>query len=1248
MTIKLGPFELDRPIGRGGMGEVWSGRHVEQDVPVAIKVLTREGARHEAFADAFRNEVLSIARLHHPGIIMVLDYGVIEPRTAISSGGRLVEASPFIAMELARYGSLREYMGSLRWPELKAVLLTILDALAHAHARGVIHRDLKPQNILLGCGEANAIKLTDFGLAHTSKRDDEERSDEVEAGWGTPAYMAPEQFRGLWRDYGPWTDLYALGCMAFELATGDVPFTGSSKWTLGRGHILGDIPRMFARFPVPSGFDGWVVRLLQKDPHHRFVRAADAALALLALGDVENSTVHDRQVFTGRFGAIESEIIPEQDVAIAYLTRAVDSSRLEAELEEDARAHGAGEGLQERIVSRESGAFMGPARRDGENTQVFVGARGRAIATDEYATVLDSGPSFIGDVEGASELDEGFVPQATVEELVVPSVVSSPPVPLSWRRRSTAPASLRLAGAGLGLFGLRELPIVGRDAERDMLWQVLREVHDTGQPRAVVLRGVSGVGKSKLARWFCARAHELGSATVFKAVHSPMRAPVDGLMPMFSRHLRTFGLEREATFERARRYLERRWVQEPAEWELLTDIISPEAGFDLEQGMVSIGPSQRVYSHKQRHAVLLRLLEREAEDRPLILWMDDVQWGAEAAIFAKRLIEEAENLPEALPVVVLMTVRDDALEVDSLEAMILDQICRSHYCYSVELSELTRENVDELIHELLALEPELAEQVMERARGNPLFIAQLVGELVSADKLEVGATGFRLKSHEVLSLPDDLHELWQARLARVLAKYGDEQQVCLEVGSALGVEVSFVEWVNACKHCSTTIEHALYDELFARGILVQTRDGWAFAHGLLRESLERSARDAGRWEQVNRACATMVLSVYQPGVHDYYERCARHLLEAREYQQALEPMYFASRSRVEVSDFDVALRWLDERDRLIAVLGLAESDARRGMGDLLRASIADHQGHYLDARRWAVCVIDAAREHGWKHLYARAHVAAAFATLHRGATEEAESLFAVAMTSDPHVQLDRPSQIQLDAEIGLARVAQRRGELRTASERFHNAMRWAELLSDQLAIATCLNGLGDVARQARDLEVARERAQRALAITEELGNHILIADCYNDLSEIERLEGDYERAAEYANRAAGLYRSVGSTQSRRARRNIAYIDMFRGNYDAALALFSELAEHFRQNHDFGQLSLVVVGMLPCLAALGRVPELRAQLSLTDRLLSSTSRRDDDVWVACDIAAKLLDARGFGADAERVREVARRYAPSMGE
>ena len=1247
MTIKLGPFELDRPIGRGGMGEVWSGRHVEQDIPVAIKVLTREGARHEAFADAFRNEVLSIARLHHPGIIMLLDYGVIEPRTAISSSGRLVEASPFIAMELARYGSLREYMGSLRWPELKAVLLTILDALAHAHARGVIHRDLKPQNILLGCGEADAIKLTDFGLAHTSVSDDEERSDEVEAGWGTPAYMAPEQFRGLWRDYGPWTDLYALGCMAFELATGDVPFTGNSKWTLGRGHIMGEIPRMFPRFPVPSGFEGWVVRLLQKEPHHRFVRAADAALALLALGDVENSSEHDRQVFTGRFGSVESEIIPEQDAALAYLTQAVDSSLLEAELEQDARAHQSGEGLQDRIVSRESGMFMVPERREGSPAQIFVGEPGRAIATDEYAaTVLESGPSFIEDI--VDEFEEGVAPQATLEEFIVPSVVNSPPVPLSWRRRSTVPASLRLAGAGLGLFGLRELRLVGRDAERDMLWQVLREVHDTGQPRAVVLRGSSGVGKSKLARWFCARAHELGSATVFKAVHSPMRAPVDGLMPMFSRHLRTFGLGREATFERTRRYLERLWVQEPAEWELLTDIISPEVDLEREQGMASIGSYQRAYSPQQRHAVLLRMLEREAEDRPLILWMDDIQWGAEAALFAKRLIEEAENHPEALPVVVLMTVRDDALEADSLEAMILDQIGTSNHCYTVGLSELEQGSVDELIHELLALEPGLARQIMERARGNPLFVAQLVGELVSADKLEVGATGFQLKSDEVLSLPDDLHELWRARLARVLSKYGDEQQICLEVGCALGVEVSFVEWVNACKHCSTTIEHSLYDELFARGILVQTRDGWAFAHGLLRESLERSARDAGRWEQVNRACATMILSVYQPGFQDYYERCARHLLEAREYQQALEPMYFASRARVEISDFDAALAWLDERDRLIAVLGLADSDARRGMGDLLRASIADHQGSYLDARRWAVSVIDAARAHGWKHLYARAHIAAAFATLHRGATEEAESLFEVARATDQHQHLEGPSQVQLDAEIGLARVAQRRGELRTAAERFGNAKQWAELISDRLAVATCLNGLGDVARQARDLSAARERARRALEITEELGNHILIADCYNDLSEVERLEGDYERAAEYANKAAALYKSVGSTQSRRARRNIAYIEMFRGNYEVALGLFTALAEHFRRNHDFGQLSLVVVGMLPCLAALERVPELRAQLSLTDRLLSSTSRRDDDVWIACDIAARLLDARGFTADAERVREVARRYAPSMGE
>src|SRR5690606_15752040 len=120
--------------------------------------------------------------------------------------------------------------------DVRGVLLSILDALAHAHARGVVHRDIKPGNILLGGHDdlRPGVKLADFGLARGSEDFGEERSVA-----GTPVYMAPEQFRGAWRSFGPWTDLYSLGIVAWELVCGKPPYVDSNVRNLGALHLRG-------------------------------------------------------------------------------------------------------------------------------------------------------------------------------------------------------------------------------------------------------------------------------------------------------------------------------------------------------------------------------------------------------------------------------------------------------------------------------------------------------------------------------------------------------------------------------------------------------------------------------------------------------------------------------------------------------------------------------------------------------------------------------------------------------------------------------------------------------------------------------------------------------------------------------------------------------------------------------------------------------------------------------------------------
>ncbi|MFO0653369.1 MAG: protein kinase [Polyangiales bacterium] len=253
-------LELLARVGVGGHAEVWRARHVRSRMPVAVKVLSRIASSEEA-ALAFQTELLAIAQLRHPHVVRLLDYDTDCPG-----------APPFVVMEWAE-GTLhrarpRNFEGLTRW------LDAILSALAHAHAVGVVHCDVKPRNVLLVDGRP---KLADFGIARLREAGPAMRRPKV---WGTPAYAAPELFAAPWC-VGPWTDLYATGITAFELVSGTLPF--GDRTDAIRGHAA-PLPELVPRFAVPEGLADWLATLCAKEPANRFQRAAEAQAALRHLG----------------------------------------------------------------------------------------------------------------------------------------------------------------------------------------------------------------------------------------------------------------------------------------------------------------------------------------------------------------------------------------------------------------------------------------------------------------------------------------------------------------------------------------------------------------------------------------------------------------------------------------------------------------------------------------------------------------------------------------------------------------------------------------------------------------------------------------------------------------------------------------------------------------------------------------------------------------------------------------------------
>ena len=261
------------------MASIWSGRHLESGIPVAAKLIP-PGKLTDKTRASLTREVQTAASLDHPGIICIVDQGTIDAAAARASDGRIDAGAPYLIMEFCSH-TLGSLVPITSWGELRTILVSLLDALAYAHARGVIHRDLKPGNVLFGGPEdlRPGLKIADFGIAHALDAPDPETG--ARKLMGTPRYMSPEQVEGDPRLLGPGTDLYSLAAMVFKCVHGHGPFQTSGARLL-YDHLRTPAPRLDLPPGFPPGLADWTAWLLHKDV---FQRPASAAAALRALPD---------------------------------------------------------------------------------------------------------------------------------------------------------------------------------------------------------------------------------------------------------------------------------------------------------------------------------------------------------------------------------------------------------------------------------------------------------------------------------------------------------------------------------------------------------------------------------------------------------------------------------------------------------------------------------------------------------------------------------------------------------------------------------------------------------------------------------------------------------------------------------------------------------------------------------------------------------------------------------------------------
>lgn len=796
-------YRADALLGRGGMGEVWRCHDLEQKHDVAIKFVRAEFLSDPGAARLFHAEVVAVARLNHPGIIPVYDLLRDE------------QGATLLVMEY-RKGSSLGALARLDWPTIRDVLLQILEALAYSHARGVLHLDIKPENVIVERGADPAAKqqlratLLDFGVARVRRPGRGiERWFDRDAVIGTVEYMAPEQCAGTFERLGPWSDLFSVGAMAFELCAGFRPFPGASDHAGLIRRLQEPPPRLVPGVAgVPPGLDELISVLLALEPRSRPLYAADVLQALRRL---------------------DAEFAPPAPHPSEPL---IDAERFAPEA----------------------------------ITLAFEGAT-------PTTAVLHSAPI---------DLPALFSQPPSLAR----SLPMDPALAAVAERTFTADAELPPTGA-YGLFGLRDLPLLGRHDERRAVWSAVRGTVLQHRPHVVLLEGPAGVGKSRIARDAMERAVETGLCFAMQTSWSAEGSGDEGLRGLLENLLDTRGRAAPEVRARLDFWLDRIPGQHRAfarEVELLLRPprdAAPDAGLPLR--------------------VAMEALARAAALRPVILWLDDVQWsrGEAEALF----IALGERDPP-LPVCVIATVRSEEVE----DRPSYELFASARATERVVVDRLDLEATRRLVRGLLDVDEELCDLLAARAEGNPLFVTQLLRQLVLAEVVERRDGRYRLaRAFDLSSIPADIGALWKRRVEQSGA--GRRELAALAfVRDRVSLEVAG----ELARAIGPALEISIACALSA-GLIHIAGGAYVWEHGLLREYLIRTA-DRVEAPVLHAAAAQALAPLVDR--EDVQEERAQHLRKAGRIREACEAMLEAglwSLRRAELvprrARFQGLLRW---------------------------------------------------------------------------------------------------------------------------------------------------------------------------------------------------------------------------------------------------------------------------------------------------------------------------------------------------
>jgi tetratricopeptide (TPR) repeat protein len=870
-------FEVEKRAGAGGMATVYRAVDRTTGQPVALKVLG--GDEH---SDRFAREVTLLAELSHPAIVRYVAHGDTP------------EGERWLAMDWLEGETLARRLTRAGLTLRQSVRLgrRVAAALAVAHRRGVVHRDVKPSNLFLPDGDLERVVLLDFGVAHVS----------VGATFtgvmvGTPGYMAPEQARGD-AELDASADVFSLGCVLFECVTGRAAFAGDHAMALLAKILLEDVPRISSfRRDAPPELEALLLRAMHKEPLERPRDGAAFAEELLALGDISAAlpapsavrgrvlTEHENR-FLSVVLAAARDPLPDDDaptLAGARPPRDPPARALPA-LRQELRGA--------RVEKLADGSVMVLLAGSAVATDMAAQAARAALAMRKY---LPGAPMAIA--SGHGDLDEGSMGEVLERAAqLVASFAGETAVRLDQLTAGLLDARFDVGGdtGGLVLRGEREIgkarrtllgratPFVGRGRELALLEGVCAESAGESVARAVLVTAPAGGGKTRLFQELMSR---LSGGQVWIGRGDPMKvgSPFGLVGNMLAR---AAGLVDGEPLEVRQKKLRARVARHVAAGEVarVAAYLGELCGVPFPVGEhASLRAARRepMLKNAEMRQAWEEWLAAECAAGPLLLVVEDLHWGDLPSV---TLIDGALRSLKNRPLVALALARPEVHEL-------FPKLWAERGLTELRLSELTDRAAEKLVTEVLGeVAPPTVQALVAQAAGNPFYLEELIRAV--ADGRD--------------RLPETVLAMVEARLERL----EPEARRVLRAASVFG-QVFWKGGVEALLGAHQPAERPTewIGELVRRELVFPRSDSrfpgaveLVFQHALVREAAYAMLTDAdralghrlaGAWlEQVGERNAVTLAEHFQRGGEParaaaFFTQAAQQALEGNDLAAAL-------------------------------------------------------------------------------------------------------------------------------------------------------------------------------------------------------------------------------------------------------------------------------------------------------------------------------------------------------------------------